>query len=363
MAGNGLELHLQSAHAFDCILCHGGQEGELPKDQAHAGMVADPSWGVDNVCARCHDGISHNFATSSLHATMQGYHTFFEERTGRMIDSDPMYRAKFDAQCNKCHATCGECHISRPKSVGGGFIQSHFISRTPDMANQCTACHGSRVGDEYQGRNEGLRADVHYVPNAMKCTACHDAGEMHGDGTEYPYRYAVRNGANCRDCHDVSSGDNEYHTAHGANFACQVCHSQDYKNCNDCHAGTGLSQPSWLQFKIGRNPLPNDREEDIVVLRHIPVSESTYSSWGAEVPTYSNLPTFKYSTPHNILRWTTRTQVEGSESCGTACHNTEDSPDGWFLRQSDLNSLTSANERQANQHLILPNGPPPWTIQ
>jgi len=360
MHGAGLDEFLASEHGFDCIVCHGGQEGDLPKDEAHAGMVADPSWGANNVCANCHDMISHNFATSSLHATMKGYHTFFEERTGRTIDSNPAIRAKFDAQCNKCHATCGECHISRPKSVGGGFMRSHVISRTPDMANQCTACHGSRVGDEYQGRNEGLRADVHYVPNAMRCTACHDANEMHGDGTPYPYRYAVQSGASCRDCHDIVTETNEYHATHGAEFACQVCHSQDYKNCNDCHAGTGISEPSWIDFKIGRNPLPHDKDAEIVVLRHIPISEATYTSWGVETSTYPALPTFKYASPHNIQRWTDRTEPVEGQSCGFSCHNTANSPDGWFLRQSDLDALVNPRERQANQFLILPDGPPPW---
>lgn len=363
MSGTGLDLYLESAHAFECVVCHGGHEGIHSKDNAHEGMIADPSFGENNSCARCHDVISHNFATSSLHSTMQGYHTMFEQRTGRSIHSQEGIEAKFEAQCNKCHATCGECHISRPKSVGGGFIQSHLIRKTPDMSNQCTACHGSRVGDEFQGRNEGFRADVHYVPNAMRCTACHVADEMHGDGTNYPYRYAVQNGVTCRDCHDVTANQNEYHAAHGANFACQVCHSQDYKNCNDCHAGTGISQPSWMQFKIGRNPLPNDREGDIVVLRHVPISENTYLSWGVETTNYPSLPTFKYASPHNILRWTERTEVQEGQSCGSACHSTPNSADGWFLRQSDLDALANPRERQANQSLILPDGPPPWSSQ
>ncbi|MCB9367408.1 MAG: hypothetical protein H6508_09535 [Calditrichaeota bacterium] len=360
MAGNGLDQHLQSPHAFDCIYCHGGQDGVLGKDEAHSGMVADPSWGENNVCARCHDGIAHNFATSSLHATMKGYHTLFEARTGRTIYATEMAGEKFEAQCNKCHATCGECHISRPKSVGGGFMNGHFIKRTPDMGNQCTACHGSRVGDEFQGRNEGYRADVHYVPNAMQCTACHDADEMHGDGTAYPYRYAVQNGVKCEDCHNIQIESNVYHDTHGSNFACQVCHSQDYKNCTTCHAGDGIQQPSWMQFKIGRNPLYNDRPKEYVVLRHIPVAEETFASWGVSTPNYSSLPTFKYATPHNILRWTDRTQVPDGESCFYACHSTANSPEGWFLRQVDLDNLTSQNERAANQHLILPDGPPPW---
>ena len=38
---------------------------------------------------------------------------------------------------------------------------------------------------------------------------------------------------------------------------------------------------------------------------------------------YSNfdvLPTYSYTTPHNILRWTERTEVPGGFSCSYNCH-------------------------------------------
>jgi len=360
MTGSGLQAYLAGPHAFDCRSCHNGQAGILLKDDAHVGLISDPSWGVNNQCALCHGNIAESFSTS-LHATLRGEHALFEARTGFTLESMPAVHEEYNSECNKCHATCGSCHISRPDAVGGGFIQSHRIKRTPDLKNQCTACHGSRVGDEYTGANEGYSADVHYVPNAMSCRECHTGAEMHGDGNLYEHRYEVENAPACGDCHDIDAFDNDYHEQHGEDFQCQVCHSQKYKNCNACHVGgDGITGPSWLDFKIGRNPIPDERSGEYVILRHIPIAEDTYSDWeGTMTSLYSEVPTWKYATPHNIKRWTARTDTTGGLSCAAACHNTPADTSGFFLRQADLDLLPVA-EQEANQHLIVPDGPPPW---
>lgn len=360
MSGNGLDIYLAGPHAFDCRACHGGQEGILTKDEAHVGLTADPSAGASNICALCHGGIADHHNTS-LHATLRGEHALFEARTGITLESDPAVLEEYNNECNECHATCGSCHISRPDAVGGGFIQGHNIRSIPDLKNQCTACHGSRVGDEYTGANDGYGADVHYVPNSKSCNFCHSAAEMHGDGSLYEHRYEVENAPACRDCHDITSTENEYHETHGESFQCQVCHSQEYKNCNACHVGgAGITGSSWLTFKIGRNPFPDERPAEYVVLRHIPVAEDTYEPWeGVTTPFYSSEPTWKYTTPHNIKRWTARTDTSGGATCSDACHQTAADVSGFFLRQADLEGLSAA-EQQANQHLIVPDGPPPW---
>jgi len=358
MSAEGYETYINSAHAFSCLYCHGGQSGKLTKDEAHVGMTVDPSWGDQNSCAVCHQSISDRFATS-LHATQRGYYKLFEQRTGFTLESHPQIEEEFRNECGKCHATCGSCHISRPDAVGGGFIASHNIKRIPSVSNQCTACHGSRVGDEYTGGNEGFGADVHYIPNAMHCRECHEGAEMHGDGTLYEHRYEVANAPECVDCHEPAAG-NVYHDTHGEDFTCQVCHSQDYKNCNACHVGgAGITGSSWMTFKIGYNPIPDQRPGEYVVLRHIPIAEDTYGPWeNTTTPFYSSLPTWKYATPHNIRRWTARTDTSGGLSCGAACHDTPNDVSGFFLRQADLDAMTSEAERQANQHLIVPDGPP-----
>src|SRR6056297_3500254 len=133
-----------------CIGCHGGNEGRNTKDVAHEGFDVDPSEGENNKCADlCHQPELGHYYTDSVHATQVGYKTLFTERSGTTIDGHPEFEEGFEADCSACHASCGDCHISQPNNVGGGLVNGHMINRTPDQIRNCTACHGSRVGDEY----------------------------------------------------------------------------------------------------------------------------------------------------------------------------------------------------------------------
>jgi len=355
-----------------CTECHGGVDALssanvdsmlVLMDNSHEGMVVDPAANAEESCGRCHGDIVALNATS-LHTSFRGYETLFEARTGLSFAENHEVAEEFKNECGVCHTTCGQCHISYPNSVKGGLVRSHKFLGRPSQSAHCTSCHGSRVGEEYLGSREGYSADVHYVPNSMNCVSCHDQTEMHGDGTEYETRYHSEAMPRCEDCHGGVAEDtpetNAWHAKHSDNFACQVCHSQDYKNCNLCHvAGTGIREPSYIDFKIGKNPLPELREEyDYVVLRHIPIANDTYSPWGvAEQDNFEALPTWKYASPHNIKRWTARTDTTGGVSCGYACHTTPDEG-GWFLRQSDLDIMTDPDEQTANQEFIVPNGSP-----
>ena len=278
--------------------------------------------------------------------------------------------------CGGCHTTCGQCHVSRPASVGGGFPKtftylSHNFQRTPHMTEQCTACHGSRVGTDFQGEIAGNQPDAHYS-RGMRCEACHDAEELHGDsqysGDHYEHRYQVATMPRCEECHDGVA--NNYHSAHvngfGPDLQCQVCHSQPYKNCTNCHNLTPATlvekydiDPSRAQFKIGHNPLLSTRGEyDYVVLRHVPVDPSTFSSWGLSLPGYLDAPTWKYTSPHNIQRWTPQTTVEPGQSCNASCHG---GAGGVYLRESDLyadDGVTPLPDYQANVDLVMPDTQP-----
>jgi thiosulfate/3-mercaptopyruvate sulfurtransferase len=142
---------------------------------------------------------------------------------------------------------------------------------------------------------------------------------------------------------------------HGDAFACQVCHSQNYKSCNGCHVGEGITGSSYETFKIGYNPLP-DRPEKFVVLRHIPIVPDTYTGWGlSELSNFDTEPTWKFATPHNIRRRTDRTPEGGS--CGSACHNSYQGPTDFFLRAADLEG-TSEAEQRSNADVIVPDGSP-----
>jgi hypothetical protein len=359
---------MESLHAsIGCTACHLGTDGlyindSIPTDSlvmatSHEGMLSDPSIAAEESCGRCHSTIVENSETS-LHSTFNGYKTLFEARHG--VPMEGHLEEEFQGECGNCHTTCGQCHVSYPKSVKGGLVQGHRFLPTPRQSAHCTSCHGSRVGEEYTGSREGYSADVHYLPNGMNCVSCHSGREMHGNGTVYESRYHSEDMPRCEDCHTFRTGENAWHDQHADNFQCQVCHSQDYKNCNDCHvAGGGITGSSYLTFKIGKNPLPELRDYEYVVLRHIPIAEDTFGPWGVgDLNDYEALPTWKYSSPHNIQRFTSRTDTTGSVGCSSLCHNTPDDKTGFFLRQSDLDEMLNPREQAANQEYIVPDGNP-----
>jgi hypothetical protein len=336
----------------------------VDKYAAHEGLVVDPSVGPEAACAECHGEIVTTYA-SSMHARLLGERTMIATRFGEDWEADEAMLAGFEGSCNGCHASCGQCHVSRPDSVAGGLVDGHAFGRTPSMIDQCVACHGSRIGEEFRGthRDEiaGYQADVHYLAG-MRCEACHGAEEIHG--ATGAHRYDVDTMPRCEDCHPDLGSANLYHSTHGAQFSCQVCHAQEYKHCASCHVPDGLDEPSELGFEIGRNPLPEQRDHEYVLLRHIPIVPDTYAGWGVQgdLAAYDALPSFKYATPHNIQRWTARTTPAEGASCADACHGTPDSAEGWFFRQADLARFPA--EAAANQALIVPDGSPTdWADQ
>lgn len=343
----------QSTHgALGCRSCHGGPEGENTKENAHVGVVIDPSAGEATACRTCHASIVEDFP-KSLHATQNGYFTAYAQRAG-VAPNDPAYRAMFEDRCAECHASCGQCHISRPASVAGGLTNGHEFRKSPSQTNQCTACHGSRVGDEFRGKNEGIPADVHYL-SGMNCMDCHTGIELHGDGTTPDHRFANDAGPRCETCHpDATSTESSvsYHAMHAGQVACQVCHSVSYKNCYSCHVeqdSQGIRFPSRMDFRIGRNIAKTaERPYEYVLLRHIPIATDSFEPWGLEMPNYASSPTWRLATPHNIQR-----NAPQTESCGN-CHDSLD----LFLTSRYVSELIEegimeAAEQQANEAVIV----------
>jgi hypothetical protein len=360
-------------HALTCQMCHNGPADNSFADmaEAHAGVVRDPSVPGNNGCLQCHDDASFGTSTcakcheeivtanaNSLHTNLWGEKAAIELRAPCTFEGSGI-EDMFTNKCGGCHTTCGQCHISRPNSVGGGFPKyggevyaGHRFKRSPDNSENCTACHGSRIGVDFAGDLEGNVGDVHSTDNFMKCEDCHTSEEIHGDnqheGDHYTNRYQVKTMPRCNDaaCHPTLE-NNTYHSVHvdqpGRNLQCQVCHSQPYKNCTNCHnlvadekADKFDIDPSVVQFKIGKNPIKGLRDYDFCVVRHVPVDPGTYADWGLELNDYLVSPTWKYASPHNILRVTPQTTVAAGKACSSACHQTEDSPEGFFLRESDL---------------------------
>ncbi|MGD9897797.1 MAG: hypothetical protein AB7T22_01595 [Calditrichaceae bacterium] len=370
---------LTSTHGnLGCTACHKGNPEKFTKTDAHTDLVPYPSLSdAETYCGPCHSQQVSSFETS-LHLTQEGYHQRFEVRSGGMdLRTDDAMVAGFTKDCAKCHATCGECHISKPRSVNGGLVSGHTFRRTPSQSNNCTACHGSRVGEEYTGAHsdKGIFMDVH-SSKGYDCMFCHDGHEMHGDGNPYDYRYIEDSQiiAKCEDCHADVATSNSYHNQHwsgsGSKLSCQTCHSQAYKNCNGCHVnGEGITGSSYLTFKIGKNYLKSaTRPYDFTPVRHIPIVPDTYDNWGGSISlaNFTAEPTWKYATPHNIQRWTVMTDTTGGVSCGRGtCHNVGTflgNSDKYFLREDSLTIGVSDpslqqfldQEKAANQNVVVP---------
>jgi thiosulfate/3-mercaptopyruvate sulfurtransferase len=260
--------------------------------------------------------------------------------------------------CETCHTTCGQCHVSRPTNLGGGLVAGHEFKGIPPMNLTCTGCHGSRIENEYKGKNEGVQADVHWMVGGMPCFDCHPADEMHGTMAEAEHRYDGPPAPGCQDpnCHPgVATGDgNMQHTeGHLEAMSCQVCHSTSYKNCYSCHVGQQngtayfKTEPSEMMFKIGRNPLQSeDRPWTYVPVRHVPVDRESFAYYGDDLlPNFDALPTWKYATPHNIQRITPQ-----NETCGS-CHGNAE----FFLTADDV----APEELEANKDVIVEDLPFP----
>jgi thiosulfate/3-mercaptopyruvate sulfurtransferase len=351
-----------------CTQCHGGQQSS-DKETAHTDLITRPSEGYPNACSNCHPNVSEVYK-DSLHATLKGYWTVLDARSG--VEQHPALEGMFNNHCAKCHASCGDCHIAQPYSVGGGLFDGHLVTRTPPMTRSCTACHGSRVGNEYLGKNEGFPGDVHFRQGRMNCINCHGSHELHGQQSNCDqchllpekatipppdHRYAGLQSPTCESCHpDVTlAKDNiEMHTVHGANLSCQVCHSISYTSCDGCHVAisdkTGSpffeTQNTYMAFLIGLNPLRSfTRPYKYVPVRHVPVAPTSYQFYGANLlPNFNILPTWVYATPHNIQRKTPQT-----ESCN-ACHGNE----ALFLTADKVHP----DELEANLPVIVTDIPP-----
>ena len=343
---------MQSTHgAAGCVTCHGGDSSVEDKELAHTGLVTNPS---EVSCSTCHQDIAH-VNDSSLHTTLTGFTSVLEARGGNVASGTPL-AAALENHCNECHTTCGQCHVSRPTQSGGGLVSNHNFLATPSMQYNCIACHGSRVGDEYLGNNEGVPGDIHWTKNGMTCTKCHSE-ELHGSGQSVANRYQDTGTTKCEDCHQdvlTNTAGNPQHQQHFDNLSCQVCHSVTYSNCYNCHVAIdqkGLpyrtSDSTEMQFKIGLNPLESPaRPYKYVVLRHVPITPGTFDYYGENLlPDFNALPTWKYATPHNI-----QLDTPQNASCDSCHGNTQ-----LFLTEQDV----SPDEREANQKVIVPVVPVP----
>ncbi|MBI1932530.1 MAG: hypothetical protein HYS24_08330 [Ignavibacteriales bacterium] len=347
-----------------CVVCHNGIESvdnsdyKVVKEKAHSGnFIASPSQHATEKCATCHPDIvsrTHN----STHEQGWGQKSMVTIRYGLGTGKEKFeqlpqeLKEAYKSNCSSCHGTCAECHVTRPAAGGGGLINGHNFNKTPDMRNNCTTCHVSRGGHAYFGEGIGTVPDVHLTKAGFTCMSCHTQNEVHGDGNYYDQRYKNKLKPECEDCHSGLENANDYHSMHINDFNCQTCHSQDYNNCGSCHVGTdeGARVASHQKFKIGMNPISDIKPYKMATLRQSLMAPDSWDHYGiSNLNNFNEKPTYKYTTPHNIIRWTARTDTskitldENVEQplCAQACHIYKDS-DGniknkqYYLFESDL---------------------------
>lgn len=339
---------LETTHGeLGCTECHGGNEDAAGMVAAHTGMQADPTFpDATATCGQCHEEEA-KLAKTSLHYTLGTFKPMVHQRAGLSADQLAALNQGMDNHCYSCHASCGECHVSRPNFAKGGFISGHIFNKTPDQTNQCTACHGSRVGNEFTG--ETGSGDIHYTKHGMNCMSCHGVQDLHGDGKGgHRDRYDVEGLASCQDCHELDN-DIEQHAIHGEKLSCNVCHSQPYANCYGCHVGLDDKGLAFFKnpdeeelFRIGRNPEPNpDRPEEWMLVRRVPSVPTSFEYYGKDLlSNYDQLNNWKYASPHNIQKKTTQ-----NRECNNCHGNTE-----LFLTEDKV----KPEFRKANKDIIVP---------
>lgn len=380
MGGSGYNEFKNDIHGkLSCVTCHNGVDGTSDREVAHSGdFTKEPSHIADEKCASCHPQIVQR-TTNSIHEQGWGQKMMLIKRGGygegpEDFENCPEdMKSGYNDNCFKCHGTCGECHIIRPKAMGGGLTSGHKFIKTPDMVNVCVGCHVSRGGHAYLGVAPGTKPDVHLTKRGFTCMDCHSMDEIHGDGKVYDTRFKVPTQPKCENCHSGLQNQNPYHSTHMKDFNCQTCHSQDYNNCGSCHIGTeeGARIHSHMKFKIANNPIPEIRDYELATVRQSLSAPDSWDQYGVPVlANFDAVPTYKYTTPHNILRWTARTDttVKAGDNddvshppCSQACHIVKQT-DGtyrnkeFYLFNSDLEDF----ELNATKDMVMDGNLPGW---
>lgn len=325
LGGAGYTAFKNSTHGgMTCVQCHNGTDETSDKAVAHSGdFISHPSTFAQDKCGSCHNTMV-TMANNSLHQQGWGQKRMVFLRSG-LSSFDALsetMKAGYQTNCAKCHAGCGDCHVMRPKAGGGGLYKGHQFT-SPDMRDQCVACHSSRGGHAYFGIGTGTVPDVHYSSQHMECLDCHTGAEVHGNGQVQNTRWQMPSLPSCTNCHTDVATSNAYHTEHIGTFSCNTCHSQNYNNCGSCHiGGEGARVVSHQSFKIGMNPIRDIKPQyKFALLRRSLSAPDSWELYGtSSLGNFGVAPTYKYTTPHNILRWTTRTQVGSGKPCYDNCH-------------------------------------------
>lgn len=216
-----------------CEFCHAGNPDAIDSEEAHKGIIKDPTAdGGEKHCSSCHKDIVNN-AKTSIHFNMTGVKMKLSARLGKTHDKEVALGQIMEQDCLACHATCGTCHVGTAPIANAGLQSNHEFEGQPDNLQVCIPCH-HLAGAGFFTQEKNLHAAI-----GMDCNSCHSSDqEYHGRGGPEEPQGMMTPGlikANCYNCHQDAASSNDAHEIHDEFVSCQACHGTEYESCLSCH--------------------------------------------------------------------------------------------------------------------------------
>lgn len=242
-------FNLDAAHDIGCTTCHNGNDQSDEMQQAHIGLIANPSHPdyMQQTCGSCHQEAVVS-AAKSAHFTLQNkvnmVRTAFgaDELLATLTDipAHSTIQTELDLVDDLLRRHCLRCHVywqgdAYPRTMRGtgcaschleykdGELKSHVFIKSPGD-KQCLSCHHSNsVGGDFHGyfehdfnleyrtpylfnnehpRPYGLEhhplvTDIHQQ-RGMTCIDCHDGGQLMGTAV---HTANIPDSITCTSCH------------------------------------------------------------------------------------------------------------------------------------------------------------------
>ena len=243
---------------FGCFKCHGGNKFATNKEDAHKGVVLNPSRleYANRFCGECHSDVVKRVSTSMMQS-QNGILNVLKFQWGEL--SSPIGYKGIDELQKENNSTislaenhfrkaCASCHINQKEEVfddqryarGGGCVDCHRVSKgfkdgekyihakltTKIPSKNCLKCHNrsNRIGLSYFGQFESegygtpykkgefthrldggrffyeLPADIHHTKAGLDCIDCHTEKGVMGDGKKHHHMEEAED-IKCKDCH------------------------------------------------------------------------------------------------------------------------------------------------------------------
>ncbi len=258
-------------HGLDCTVCHGGDPTQEDPALACIGQAHKNPAAAETVKTTCGQGGCHPDITTrhlnSLHTSLEGIRLSLVDLLG---EAEGM--ARFEGGCNKCHASCAECHVEEPGAHGLLYprVESHRFAPKP-AADNCWTCHGG-TGDTFFGEHGSDSHGPSLMAQAgLGCSDCHGEREVHGSGSRTSFIMESPK-PECETCHrqperrvTTTRGvtvapqynpEHGPHRTHEEDVSCVACHTNWYPSCWNCHEGRA-SEVSYELFLV-ENPLTGE---------------------------------------------------------------------------------------------------------